>query len=317
MVLLDVAVFLLSSIGLVITGAILVRSILRIAQFLRLNEFVVSFLILAIATSLPELLVGIQSALAGNPALSLGNVIGSNIADLALVGGIVVLLARKVRIKEQLLKRDMWMMAVIGTIPLLLMLMGNGLSRIDGVILLLLYAGYLTWLYFERRDHSKLEDGVKRWEVVISMLLLVASGIGLYYASRGVVSSGTALAIALDFPNILIGLIFVAIGTSLPELVLGTRAALIKHPQIAIGDIVGAVIVNSLLVLGVTSIITPITTNLVLFFTSAVFLLFLLVLFATMASKGRGLSWEEGIVLILYYVLFLVVELNVKQFFVP
>lgn len=316
MVLYELTIFLLSSIGLVIAGAVLVRTILRIAQFLRLSEFVVAFLILAIATSLPELLIGIQSALAGNPSLSLGNVIGSSIADLALVGGIIILLARKVVITEQLLKRDVWMMVLIGILPLILMSIGHGLSRRDGIILLAAYAAYLIWLFFERRDHKKLEDGVKRWEIVLDVFLLVVSAIGLYYASQGVVIGATGLAVGFDLPPILIGLIFVAMGTALPELVLGTRAALLRHPQIAIGDLVGAVIVNSLLVLGVTAVIAPITTNLVLFFTSAVFLVFLLVLFATMASRNHGFSWEEGIVLILFYILFLIIELNIKQFFV-
>jgi cation:H+ antiporter len=315
MVLADLALFLLSSIGLVIAGAILVRTVLRIAQFLRLSEFVVAFLILAIATSLPELLIGIQSAMAGNPSLSLGNVIGSSIIDLALVGGIVILLSRRVVITEQLLKRDVWMMVLIGVLPLILMTFG-GLSRMDGVVLLAAYAGYLTWLYLERRDHRVMQDGVKRWEIVVDVFLFAVSAFALFFASHGVVVGATGLAIALDLPPILIGLIFVALGTALPELVLGTRAVILRHPQLAIGDLVGAVIVNSLLVLGITAIIAPITTNLVLFFTSAVFLIFLLVLFATMASREHGFSWEEGIVLILFYVLFLIIELNVKQFFI-
>ncbi|MBI4145080.1 sodium:calcium antiporter [Candidatus Woesearchaeota archaeon] len=315
MVLTDIGFFLLASAGLVLFGALLVRSILRIAQFLRLSEFVVAFLVLAIATSLPELFVGIQSALAGEPSLSLGNVIGSNIADLALIGGIVIILARGVKITEKLLRRDAWMMVLIAVIPLVLMVLGDGLSRFDGVILLACYAGYLTWLYLERRDDQMMENHVGRWEVVADVLLFVAGAFALYYSADAVVKYGSMIAIELELPHILIGLIFVALGTSLPELVIGTRSTILKHPQLAIGDLVGAVIVNSLLVLGVTAVITPITANLLLFFTSAAFLIFLVVLFAVMASRGRGLSWEEGIVLILFYVLFLVIELNVKEFF--
>jgi cation:H+ antiporter len=316
MVLADLGLFLLSSIALVVFGAILVRTMLRVAQFLRLSEFLVAFFIMSIATSLPELFIGIRSAMAGNPSLALGNVIGSMIADLSLVAGIVILLARKVEIKEKQLKRDLWLMVLIAVLPLILMAIGGELSRFDGIILLACYVGYLTWLYIERHDHKTVGDHVSKLEAVLDVMLFCGAGVALFFSAEGVVLASTKLAISLDLPSILIGLIFVAIGTSLPELVFGTRAVLARHPQLAIGDLVGATVVNALLVLGVTAVITPITTSIVLFFTSAVFLVFLLVMFATMASRHQGFSWEEGVVLILFYVLFLIIELNVKEFFI-
>ena len=99
--LLDIGLFLLACAGLGLIGGTLVRSIIRLAQFLRMSEVVVSFLALGIATSLPELFIGIRSAIEGNPVLSLGNVLGSNIADLALVGGMIFLLARNLRISSK------------------------------------------------------------------------------------------------------------------------------------------------------------------------------------------------------------------------
>lgn len=311
----EVFVFFGACLGLVLFGALLVRTILRVAQFLRLSEFVVAFLILAIATSLPELFVGIQSALAHNPALSLGNVIGSNIADLALVGGIVVLLSRGVKITDKLVRRDLWMMVIVATFPLALMVLGGGLSQFDGVLLLAAYIGYLTWLYLERQDDGILPNHVSRWSVVLNMFLLMFSGIALYFLANLVVSTGTAIATTFALSPILIGLVFVSLGTALPELVFGTRAVLAKHPQLAIGDLIGAVIINSLLVLGITALLAPITANLLLFFTSSVFLLFLVILFAVMGSRKAGFSWEEGIVLVLFYILFLIVELNIPGLF--
>ncbi len=311
----QLAIFILASVGLVIFGALLVRTILKLAEFLRMSEFVVAFLILAVATSLPELFIGIQSALAGTPEISLGNVIGSNIIDLSLVGGLIILLSRGIKITERLVRRDVWMMVIIATIPIILMLVGRELSRFDGLILISTYAGYLAWLFFERKGSVKMRDHVKKWEAVFNVFLFVACGFILYFTANLIVSSGTSLAISLDLPEIFIGLIFVALGTALPELVFGTRAVLAKHPQLAIGDLVGAVIVNSLLVTGITSMITPVSTNLAIYFTSAVFLLFLVILFATMASRKKGFSWEEGIILVLFYVLFLIVELNVHEFF--
>lgn len=315
MVLFDIAIFLLACAGLGVFGGSLVRTIIRLAQFLRMSEFVVAFLALGIATSLPELFIGIRAAIEGNPALSLGNVIGSNIADLALVGGMIFLLARRVTIPKKEPRKDAWMMAGIAIFPLILMFIGQGLSRFDGILLLFGYAMYLVWLFKRRRPEAvMLKDKIKRWTVVRDVFVLVGSAILLYFTAQFVVITGESLALQINMPSILIGLIFIAIGTSLPELVVGMRAVIIHHPQVAVGELIGSVVANSLLVLGVTAVISPITANFLLFFTSAAFMFFLVILFAVMMSRGK-FTWREGIVLVLYYVLFLAIELNINQFF--
>ena len=312
--LLDIGLFLLACAGLGLIGGTLVRSIIRLAQFLRMSEVVVSFLALGIATSLPELFIGIRSAIEGNPVLSLGNVLGSNIADLALVGGMIFLLARNLKISSKTTRRDSWLMVVGAILPLVLMFVGAELSRFDGVVLVLVYIAYLAWLFRQRTSKKRLIDHIKRWVVIKDMLVLVASAILLYFIAGFVVVSGRALAVQINMPEILIGLIFIAIGTSLPELVVGVRAVMIRHKQIAVGELLGSVIANSLLVLGITAIIHPIAADALLFFTSAAFLVFLVVLFAAMINRGR-VTWREGMVLILFYILFLAIELNVNAFF--
>src|SRR3990172_1501065 len=141
----NAALFLLSCITLVFSGGVLVKSLTRIAQFLRLSEFVVAFVIMAVATSLPELFVGISAALAHYPSLALGTVIGSNIADITLVGGIMIVLARKITI-ERAVRTDALLMVGIAALPLILMILGRELSRIDGTILILVFLSYLYYL---------------------------------------------------------------------------------------------------------------------------------------------------------------------------
>jgi cation:H+ antiporter len=312
----DLAIFLAASIMLVISGSALVRTLTILSQFLRLSEFSVAFVLMGVTTTLPDLFVGITSAAAGTPALSLGNVIGSNLADLALIGGIAMVLARRFRITNPEVKLDSTWMMLLATLPLVLYVIGGQLSRIDGAILVFAFILYYQHLFRRRKaEHDFGHERLSRWKVVGSSTLFLISVAVLFLAARYVVSSGTAISDALGLPHILIGLLFIALGTSLPELVFSTRSVLQRHPEFAFGDLIGAVIVNSTLVLGVTSLITPITANLALFLTSAAFMLVLVFMFYTFVSYGR-LNWRTGIALLLFYVLFLIIEFNVKSLIV-
>src|SRR3989338_7469329 len=135
MLLISLILFLISCLVLVVSGGFLVKLIVKIASYLRLSEFVVAFIIMAFSTSIPELFVCISSAISGNPALSLGNVIGSNIADLTLVIGIVALLGNGIKPQNPLIKKDSLFMFLIALVPIALMIFDQTLSRIDGIIL--------------------------------------------------------------------------------------------------------------------------------------------------------------------------------------
>lgn len=313
MVLINLFIFLGACIILVLSGTLLVKTLSKIAVFLRLSEFVIGFIIMAFATSLPELFVGISSALAKKPALSLGTVIGSNIADLTFVIGIAVILARGIKTKKDV-NKDSIRMFLIMLVPLVLMLIGNNLSRIDGAILVLIF-GYYSWrvLIKRKRFKKELEDHVKRWGVILSTVLFLFSLVLLFLSARYVVEYATILSIELALPVILIGLFLIAIGTSLPELVFETSAVLSGHPELALGDLIGSVIVNSTLVLGVTALIYPITSNFMVFFSSAIFMITVGFLFVTFAYSSSKLDWREGASLIMLYAFFIIIEFYIKS----
>lgn len=313
MVLINLFIFLGACIILVLSGAILVKTLSKIAKFLKFSEFVIGFIIMAFATSLPELFVGITSALAKNSALLLGTIIGSNIADLTFVIGIAVILARGINAKKHI-KRDTIYMFLIMLTPLVLMLIGNKLSRIDGIILLFIFL-YYSWRMLKERKRFKkeIEDNVKRWKVIISSFLFILSLVLLFLSAKYVVEYAILLSIELALPVILIGLFLVAIGTSLPELVFETNAVLSGHSDLALGDLIGSVIVNSTLVLGVTALIYPITANFLVFFSSAIFMIIVGFLFLTFIYSGSKLDWREGASLILLYVFFIIVEFYIKS----
>ena len=317
MVLETIGLFLLACVLLVIAGTLLVKSLIKLAAFLRLNEFIAAFILMAFCTSLPELFVGISSALAGKPAFSLGNVIGSNIIDLTLVAGIAVVLARGIRVESPVLRKEVYGMVLLATLPMVLMFIGQELSRFDALILLGAYAIYFYKMLTagHARYQAPLKDHISPWAGLGAFLFFVACGVGLFYSAKMVVEYGTELAVELALPPIIVGLFFVALGTSLPELTFSARAALTKHGGLALGDLVGAVVVNSTIVLAVTAFIQPIVNSFFIFLTSAMFMIAITFLFATFIASGTKLSWREGISLIIFYVLFLIIELNLEQYF--
>ncbi len=316
MVLATLGLFVLSCVLLVIAGFLLVKCLLKLAAFLRLNEFIAAFVLMAFCTSLPELFVGISSAMQGKPAFSLGNVIGSNIVDLTLVAGIAVTLARGIKIESKMLRKEVFGMVVLAALPMVLMFIGRELSRFDALILLGAFAIYFYKMLTSghRQYEKKLEDGVSPWAGLGVFVLFIVCAVGLFFSARMVVQYGTALAVDLALPPILVGLFFVALGTSLPELTFSARAALTKHAPLALGDLVGAVVVNSTVVLAVTALIQPIANSFFIFMTSAAFMIAITFLFATFMASGNKLTWREGISLILFYVVFVIVELQLKQF---
>ncbi len=316
----NLLLFSLSCLVLLASGSFFIKSIIKITSFLKMSVFVVSFIIVGIATSLPELLVGVSSALASlkNPlsntvALSLGNVIGSNIANLTIIVGIPILLARGITVGSKTTKKDSLFMLIISILPLLLMLIGKKLSRIDGFILIAVFILYCAWLIRKKKEFTKqTENNVGRWEIIINVCLFIFSALALYYSAKFTVQYASLLSIDLALPPIFIGLFIVALGTSLPELVVGFQAALSKNHDIILGNIMGSVVANSTLVLGATALIFPITSDLLIFFVSISFMIIAASLFTIFVESGKRIHWMNGVVLIFVYIVFIIVEMYMK-----
>ncbi|MBI4440714.1 sodium:calcium antiporter [Candidatus Woesearchaeota archaeon] len=306
--------FIVSCAALIIAGSLLVRSLSHLASFLRVSEYTLSFILMAFSTSLPELMVGVMSGIYASNSLALGTVIGSNIADVTLVIGIVVLLNRGLRTRKAFIRRDTRWMVVFSVLPMALMVAGHELSRVDGLLLLFAYGFYLRHLlsgYVSSKQ--RLHNRVSKLQSILSTLMFLVSLFLLFKSADYVVFYGAELAQELALPPILIGLFFVAIGTSLPELVFETMAAQQGHKAMALGDVIGSVVANSTLVLGISAIINPITANYNLFLVSAVFMIVAVFLFATFLESGWGFTVHEGIAMILLYILFVVIELTMKR----
>jgi len=315
MLITNLPIFIAALSVLIISGTLMVKSLSKIAAFLHISEYVVGFILLAFATSLPELFVGISSAINKTPEIVVGTVIGSNIANLTLIIGIPVLLAKGIRIHSKKTKTDSLFMIGLSILPLLLMILGNKISRIDGVILLLAFSLYVFKLIKEGKHFKKeLENDTNNYLIIGAAFLFLISLVALYFSSGYVVEYAQLLAIDFSIPAIFIGLFMVAVGTSLPELVSGLSAVTHGHHEMGIGNIIGSVIANATLVLGVSSIIFPITNNIILFIISGSFMILTTIIFTAFVEQGDNISWMEGLALVMLYIFFIIVEFYLKGF---
>ncbi len=311
MAVLNLVLFAISFALLIVSGDLAVKLLSRVAALLRMKDFVLGFFLVGFGTSLPELFVGITSAFEGNPVLSLGNVIGSNIVNLTLILGVLVVLGRGLRVGRRTAKRDMVFMLLISSLPVFLLLDGS-LSRVEGLALLLAFAIYLFRTMNDSNSFSlgggyrKIKDaGIKGTK---DMLLLAASFAALLLSADFVVKFGVALALDLNVSVMLVGLIAVAFGTSLPELVFSVRAAAAKKGGMALGNLAGSGVVNSTVVLGATSAIRPIVADYLLFVTSATFMIVVMFLVVAIAERRGGFSARDGVMLVMLYALFMAIE---------
>lgn len=314
MIFIYIGIFLASLFVIVKAGSLLVRSLGIISRFFKLSEYIVSFILMALITSLPELFIGITSSLSRMPAISLGNIIGANILILTLGIGLVVIITKKIDVKTETVKKEAWNIFFLALLPVFLALDGI-LSTTDGIILLLFFFWY-TFRLFSQRERftttlNTLETGIGGLKFIFKQIgTLVLGALLLIGAAWALVYSSSFIAEELNLSLVFIGLILVALGTTLPEISFGIRANLLKHPSMTLGNFVGSIAFNSLFVLGIVSIIYPIRIdNLSNFLVGAAFLALTLIVFNIFIHTKKRLSYREGIVLILIYVAFLVTEI--------
>lgn len=300
--------FSLAIIGLIWASQFLVNSLGRLSHYFKVSFFAAGVVFMAISTTIPELFLGIDSALQGVPSLSLGTVLGSNIADLALVFGVVIIIARSLKPAKIVKSRDAtWIF--LGTLAPLLLLWDRCLSQIDGLILLFIFLIYLYFIFLSKQQLIAQFKEIDKKRLLIDGIKYVIGIIILLVACKYVVEYGTDLALSFQIPLIVVGVSIYALSTSMPELAFETRAMIKGQRALALGDLAGSLIANSTLVLGITALIEPITVISLSNYLLAGGFLFLLVVFFFLAIKrGWQLNWPIGIILILGYVTFLIVE---------
>ncbi|MEO0407730.1 MAG: calcium/sodium antiporter [Cyanobacteria bacterium P01_A01_bin.135] len=254
-------VLLVAGLALLVVGAeVLVRGASRIAVLLRIPPLIIGLTIVAYGTSAPEMAVSIQSNLAGEAGISIGNVVGSNIVNVLLILGISSVVVPLV-VAQQLIRLDVPIMIGVSSLLPFLALDGN-LGRLDGGLLFGGAIAYTIFLLVQGREEEVDVDtaagtsrSLRPWLVNIAM---VVGGIAmLTVGSNWLVAGAITLAVAIGVSNLVIGLTVVALGTSLPELVTSVVASMKGERDMAVGNVIGSNIFNILAVLGMASLVSP------------------------------------------------------------
>ena len=269
---------------------------------------------MAFATSLPELFIGISSALAEKPELPFGVVIGSNIVALTVMVALGALFGKSLHVKGKVLQKSALYAALASLLPLLLILDGV-FSRKDGMILLAALVFYFVQLIAEERKFRKVfNNQLKGWHhfkiFVKDMFIFLIGAAMLLLSAEGIVFSSSKLAEVFNLPLIIIGVSLVALGTSLPEIAFEIEAISMGHKTMILGDIMGSIVINATLILGLVGLISPFTiTDFSPYLIGAAFTLAACWFFVSFIRSERKVTKMEALFLIGIYVLFIVAEL--------
>ena len=285
---------------LVLSGDKLSDKIVEVARKAGVSPLVISIVLISLATTLPELLTSAVASYQGLTGMALGNALGSIFANIALILGIAATL-RPLKATREAYDNSLIM---LGSFLLVMALSADGtLSRLDGAVLLGAYVVYLRWLLKKNARRDIDGDGDGR-ATVLDYTILFVLGLLLVLGAKLVVYGGANIAEALGISEFVIGATIVAIGTSLPEMTNAVYGALRERGSISIGNIIGADIMNALVVLGVASVIRPLQTG-------ASILTVILVLAAMLPMvvslrKTHGLGRPMGIYFLVLYSLYIV-----------
>ncbi|MFQ5474604.1 MAG: sodium:calcium antiporter [Candidatus Nanoarchaeia archaeon] len=302
------SVFVMSLLVLGISAQWIIKAASNIARQLGVSTYFIGFSIIAIGTSLPEMVSGIFASLEQHGTLVLGNVLGANLLDATVVIGLAAIVGRKVTISGKLFKTfDETLLMSLGILlfPFLLGMDGV-LSRLDGSILLGVF-GFYVW-----RLYNRAEDGHGRkhlvWGQLLKDIFFLAVGMpALIIAAHVFVGAATQLALDAGISLFIIGITIVSLGTTLPELVVQMTAVLDNKSGIGFGDTIGSIISNITLVLGVAAIINPLVFEPVSFLTAAAYM-FMATFIALLFLHRRVITWKEGVALFVIYGTFLISE---------
>jgi len=314
-----IILFLGSCLLLVFSGNWLVKSLSRISETLGFKQFTVAFLLMSLATAAPELFIGINSALRGIPELSLGNIIGQNIIHFTVAVFVCVLISGGFFVKSKTIRVTAFFSGFMALFPLIMILDGS-LSRIDGVMLIGLFLFYVFKMLKDGKKHDIKYDDLETKNKItfLKKLYFFFKDLGVFIlgssmlivASQGVVRSAMFFAEKMDTPLVVIGILIVGLGTALPEVYFSAYSAKNGNGEIMAGNLLGSTVVSTSLVLGIVSIISPITNiEFFSYFLSRIILFISVVLFIYFMLTNRKISLKESWVLLLIYIIFICLEI--------
>jgi cation:H+ antiporter len=322
--------FVLLALGLAMivkSADVLIDSASKIARRYGVSSFIIGITVIAFGTSAPELAVGIVSGIDHTNQLTLGNIIGSSMSNMALIIGLSAIIF-PLQVKDNILKRELPILFAIQIGLGVMMFMDGLLSRTEGLILMGLFVVFMVYISMSSKQSMKIqidaegdidtdgdgnglleqpEEKQKKTELLKLWCFSLLSLLGLFIGGRLTVDASTKIAQSLGLSETLIGLTVVALATTMPELITSIVAAKKKEHEIVLGNCIGSNIFNILLVLGVSSTISPIAVEERLKFDVAS-MLFLTVVIFVMSLLRKKLQRRTGVFLLMGYILYLAIK---------
>lgn len=305
---LTVLILLAGLVFLILGGDFLVRGASGVALRAHISPLVVGLTVVAFGTSAPELLVSLQSALAGTPDIAMGNVIGSNICNLALVLGTTAVIL-PINIHGDSIKID-WPITMGASLLLFVLVLDGWVNSWEGGLFVSILIIYTILIIRKSRKETKANMAVKESLVEIpepsghplkDLLFIALGGVGLYFGSEWFVESARILAGHLGITERVISITVVALGTSLPELVTSAIASFKKQSDLAVGNLMGSNIFNIFSILGITSLVKEVKVNELMVEVDMLWMLGVTALIFPMMLIKRRISRMEGAVLLAVY----------------
>jgi cation:H+ antiporter len=288
---------------LLIGGDFLVKSAASLAKKLNISPFLIGVTVVSFGTSAPELIVSLKAAFNGSSGIAIGNVIGSNVANLALVLGITVLIRPVVLDSKKL--RFAWFAMLVASLMFFGFSLDGMLDRLDGFFLITGLILFLILSIRKRDDSFADEELEKSLKPNLIPLYFILGAAGLYYGSELLVDNAIAIAKSFGISEFIIGVSVVALGTSLPELVTSIIAILKGQSSISVGNLIGSNVFNIFAVLGITSAVSPLEADSFLIAIDLPIMLGVTLLTGVFLLISKQLGRIEGLLLITIYILYI------------
>ncbi|MEL0184019.1 MAG: calcium/sodium antiporter [Flavobacteriaceae bacterium] len=292
---------------LIIGGNLLLKAAVSISLKFGIPKLLIGMTVVSLATSAPELIVSIKSALKGSPDLAISNVLGSNIANLGLVLAVTILFS-PINISKSVYKKE-WPIMMFSALYFLVVVLDGIITKTEGGILVCFLIMTISAL-IKFRDKSEIELEIENEDSIVkSLITLIFGGVFLFYGSEWFIDGAISLANSFGISERIIGITVVSVGTSIPELVTSLVAVFNKEKSISLGNLLGSNIFNVFAVLGLTSLVTPLSVvdNNIISFDIYIMLFFAaLVLPLIFFPKKYVLGRKEGLIILVFYSLYVV-----------
>lgn len=283
----------------------------RLAENYRLSKYTVGFIIIAVISILPETFISINAAIEGVPSFGLGMLFGSNIADLTLLFALLVFIAgRSLTVESKIIANHVAYPFIL-MVPLVLGFNGH-FSRLEGVALIIA-GGIFYYLALKKGVDGSVPPAPKK-NIVINVLLLLFSMTVMLVGGHFTVTSATSLAVSIGVSSILIGMLIVGLGTTMPEFFFALKSVKKRDDSLAIGDILGTVLADATIVVGILALLKPFSFPINILYVSGMFMVAAsFILFAFMKS-GRMITKREAIILLVFWLTFVSVEFLIATY---